>query len=90
MGPIVEEILFRGLIYGALEKRLRVGGAIFVSSLVFALVHFDLVHSPHVFAISVVLGWARWKTGSLGLPILIHVLNNGFSLFVLKFFAAGA
>jgi membrane protease YdiL (CAAX protease family) len=25
-------------------------------------------------------GWARWKTGSLGLPMLLHILNNGLSL----------
>jgi tetratricopeptide (TPR) repeat protein/membrane protease YdiL (CAAX protease family) len=86
VGPIVEEILFRGLIFGAVEKRLRVGGAIFVSSLAFALVHLDVIHFPHIFGIGVVLGWARWKSGSLGLPILIHVLNNGLSLLVLKFF----
>jgi membrane protease YdiL (CAAX protease family) len=33
-----------------------------------------------------VLGWARWKANSLGLPILIHVLNNGVALILLKFF----
>src|ERR1017187_3234899 len=86
VGPIVEEILFRGLIYGALEKRLRVTGAILVSSLFFALVHLQVVYFIPIFCLGLVLGWARWKANSLGLPILIHVLNNGVALILLKFF----
>jgi len=90
VGPIVEEILFRGLVYGASERRLRAGGAICASSLTFALVHLQVVHLIPIFGIGLVLGWARWKTGSLGLPILIHVLNNGCSLLILRFFEQGA
>ena len=86
VAPIVEEILFRGLIYGALEKRLRVSGAIVVSSLLFALVHLQVVYFIPIFCLGLVLGWARSKTNSLGLPILIHVLNNGVALIVMKFF----
>jgi tetratricopeptide (TPR) repeat protein len=86
VGPIVEEILFRGLIYGALERRLRVFGAILVSSLLFALVHLQVVYFIPIFCLGLVLGWARWKANSLGLPILIHVLNNGVALILLKFF----
>ena len=83
---MVEEILFRGLIYGALEKRLRVSGAMVISSLLFALVHLQVVYFIPIFCLGMVLGWARWKTNSLGLPILIHILNNGVALIVLKFF----
>ena len=86
VGPVVEEILFRGLIYGALEKRLRVFGAILVSSFLFALVHLQVVYFIPIFCLGLVLGWARWKANSLGLPILIHVLNNGVALLLLRFF----
>ena len=86
VGPVVEEILFRGLIYGALEKRLRVFGAILVSSLLFAAVHLQVVYFIPIFCLGLVLGWARCKANSLGLPILIHVLNNGVALILLKFF----
>jgi tetratricopeptide (TPR) repeat protein len=86
VGPVVEEILFRGLIYGALEKRLRVSGAILASSFVFALVHLQVMYFFPIFCLGIVLGWARWKANSLGLPILIHVLNNGVALILLKFF----
>jgi len=89
VGPIAEEIIFRGLIYGALEKRLRVAGAILVSSAIFAAVHLQPVHFIPIFCLGAALGWARWKTGSLGLPILLHILNNGVALVLLRFFEKG-
>ncbi len=84
LGPVVEEILVRGLLYGALERRLPTGGTIIVTSLVFALYHFQMVFFIPLFGVGVLLGWARAKTGSIGLPILIHVLNNGLSLLLVK------
>jgi len=86
VGPMAEEILFRGLMYGALEKRIHVAGAILVSSLFFALAHLQVVHFIPIFCLGIALGWARWKSGSLGLPILLHVLNNGVALLLLRFF----
>jgi membrane protease YdiL (CAAX protease family) len=86
VAPIVEEILFRGLIYGALEKRFRVSGALVVSSILFALVHLQVVYFIPIFCLGLVLGWARWKANSLGLPIVLHILNNGLALILLKFF----
>jgi len=89
VGPTAEEIIFRGLMYGALEGRLGAIGAILASAVIFALVHLQVVHFLPIFFLGAVLGWARWKTGSLGLPILLHVLNNGFALVVLKFLEKG-
>ncbi len=86
VGPMVEEILFRGLIYGALEKHFRVSGALVISSFLFALVHLQVVYFIPIFCLGMVLGWARLKTNSLGLPILIHMLNNSIALIALKFF----
>jgi membrane protease YdiL (CAAX protease family) len=86
IGPIAEEIIFRGLIHGALEKWLGVAGAILVSSFIFASVHLQVIHFISIFCLGIVLSWARWKSGSLGLPILLHVLNNGVALLLLKFF----
>jgi len=83
--PVVEEILFRGLLYGALERRLPTAGSITVTALVFALCHFQLVFFIPLLGVGVLLGWARSKTGSIGLPILIHALNNGLSLLLVVF-----
>jgi len=74
--PLAEEILFRGLIFGALEKRWGIKGAILISAFLFTCIHFQLVGFLYLFCFGLVLGWARWKSGSLGLPVLLHSLNN--------------
>ena len=83
--PVVEEILFRGLLFGALERRLPPAGVIMVTSLVFALCHFQIVFFIPILGVGILLGWARLKTGSIGLPILIHALNNGLSVLMVIF-----
>ncbi|HTS16816.1 MAG TPA: tetratricopeptide repeat protein [Verrucomicrobiae bacterium] len=89
MAPICEEIIFRGLLYGALEGRIGIAGAILVSAFVFALVHLQITYFVALLCVGVVLGWARWKTGSLGLPIVLHIVNNGVALLVMKFLEKG-
>jgi membrane protease YdiL (CAAX protease family)/Flp pilus assembly protein TadD len=83
--PVVEEILFRGLFYCALERRLPTGGTIIVTSLVFAAFHLQMAFFIPLLSVGVLLGWARSKTGSIGLPILVHVLNNGLAFLLIKF-----
>jgi membrane protease YdiL (CAAX protease family)/Flp pilus assembly protein TadD len=82
--PLAEEILFRGLIFGALQKRLRAGWVIVLSSLIFALVHLEVVAFVPLFFFGVILGWARWKSGSIALPVLIHGLNNCLAIMALR------
>ena len=82
--PIAEEIVFRGLIYGALGRWLRPGWVILVSSVLFALTHLDPVFFVPLLFFGAGLGWARWRTGSLGLPILIHAANNCLAVLALK------
>lgn len=89
VGPMAEEIIFRGLMYGAFERRIGAGWTILVSSALFAFVHLQPMYFIPIFCLGIVLGWARWKAGSLGLPILLHVLNNGSALLLLKFLGKG-
>ena len=86
VAPMVEEILFRGLMFGALEKRLPISVVIVVSALLFALAHLQISYIVPIFCMGVVLGWIRWKSGSLGPSMLIHSLNNGLSLLFLNIF----
>jgi len=83
--PCVEEILFRGLLFGALQKFMGVTGALLVSSLIFVCVHLQFFGFLTLFMLGLILGWARMKSGSLGLPIALHSLNNAIALAVLTF-----
>ena len=82
IGPMAEETLFRGLLFGSLEKRLGLW-TIPVTAVVFGAFHLDLVYFIPLTVIGILLGWARWKSGSIWLPVMLHVLINGLALSVL-------
>lgn len=75
VAPIAEESLFRGLLQGALESRLRVWLAIVLAALPFSLLHGP---DPAVFFLfwSVPVGWVTWRTGSIRPGIIVHAVNN--------------
>jgi tetratricopeptide (TPR) repeat protein len=85
LAPMSEEILFRGILYGALENRLQAKWVIVITGAVFAFVHLQALYFLPLFGMGIVLGWVRHKTGSLTASFLIHSLNNGFALLALKF-----
>jgi tetratricopeptide (TPR) repeat protein len=88
-GPIAEEILFRGLLFGALQQWLSARWTIILTAVVFATVHLQPVYFLPLFCFGLVLGWARHKSGALALPFFIHLLNNSISLLVVIYQAAG-
>lgn len=81
--PVLEEILFRGLLLRALRRRMSVWPAIVVSSLVFACVHLldfkigTVASVPALFAFGVVSAVCACWAGDLSLSIPLHV---GFNL----------
>ncbi|WP_236633784.1 MULTISPECIES: CPBP family intramembrane glutamic endopeptidase [unclassified Exiguobacterium] len=82
LGPIMEEILFRHILFGNLSARFGFWIAFAVSSLLFALIHGDnkiLVYVAMSFAFTV----AYAKTRRLIVPIAIHAFNNALVMVVL-------
>jgi hypothetical protein len=73
---IMEEITFRGLIQHWLHTVVSPSKAIIVASAMFAAAHFSPLSAPYLFAVELVLGWLRWKTGSLYSSMIIHFLHN--------------
>lgn len=76
MPAIVEEIGFRGIIQHQFEKVVTPGIAIGVASLAFSAAHFSVLSSPYLALVGALLGWMKWKTGSLYPPMLAHFLHN--------------
>ncbi len=88
---VLEELFFRGYLFGALLSALRPGAAILVSALLFALFHLILAGTLVVerfvpsFLLGLVLGWTCWQTGSVWPGVLLHALHNG-SLVLLGYY----
>ena len=85
--PVIEEALFRGLLQGTLESRLRPWFAIVVAALPFALLH-GPKPALFFFAWSLPVGWVTWRTSSIRPGIVVHAINNLVGLIGL--FAAGS
>lgn len=75
--PIVEEIAFRGLLYGALAKaHVNEHLVVLITALVFALFHFEPKRFVILFVIGLILGEVRRRTGSTSAAIVAHIVNN--------------
>lgn len=82
LGPILEELLFRGAITDVLLKKYSPAKAILFSGLIFGIFHLNPVQVVSASLIGFLLGWIYYKTRSLIPCILIHVLNNSLSVYL--------
>jgi membrane protease YdiL (CAAX protease family) len=76
IAPIVEELVFRGLLFGALARRLGVLASAVVTALLFGAVHGDLILFPTLVAMGFVTALAYAGTGNLWVAIALHAMNN--------------
>ncbi len=77
--PLVEEFVFRG----AIMQSLRQFGdtfALVISSLIFAMLHMNMVQFPYAFLMGLTIGYFVLRTSSIWTGIFIHMANNGISL----------
>lgn len=85
IGPFFEELVFRGLLYGALRRHLGVLPALITVTALFALAHAAGGHIPWVQAVGgIVFVFALEKSGSLWAPFTVHALGN-MALFCLPY-----
>ena len=94
----LQELVFRGYIYGALERRLRSPAKVIViQALLFAIYHWPrdmqnpvthsgsllcLRNAPALILLGVLFGVLRWKSRSLAAPWLVHAAYNIAYLYV--------
>lgn len=74
--PILEELIFRGIILNGLLQRYSPVKSIILSSILFGIVHLNPWQFISAFIIGIFSGWVYYKTRKLSLSILIHFINN--------------
>jgi membrane protease YdiL (CAAX protease family) len=82
LSPLGEEILFRGFLYrGWVRSPRAVVPAVLVISALWAILHrqYDWLWILQIFLHGLVLGWARWRSGSTMLTFAMHAFNNAWS-----------
>ncbi|MDD6351969.1 MAG: type II CAAX endopeptidase family protein [Lachnospiraceae bacterium] len=82
LGPVCEELAFRGLTLGYGRKVFPFWAANLIQALLFGLVHMNFVQFSYAFALGLVLGWLYQKSGSIWVTILTHMTFNAISTFL--------
>lgn len=92
LAPVVEEVIFRGVLFQALRRRFGLYPALLVSGAVFAVLHTELTEPLYLLALWLLGVWlaaAFHRTGTLLVPVIGHATFNGVAI-GLAYLGAGA
>jgi membrane protease YdiL (CAAX protease family) len=82
--PILEELIFRGVILKKFLEKYNPTKAIILSSVIFGIAHLNPWQFVAAFSNGIAIGWIYWKTKSIWPGIFIHFINNSFSFYLAK------
>lgn len=78
--PILEEILYRGIVYERLKRCGKIRTAVFLSALIFGAMHFNLVQFLYAGLIGVFLAVVYETEGTILVPMLAHAVANAVAV----------
>lgn len=90
VAPFCEEIVYRGLLWGAVDRRWGRWPAFIVTTVVFAVAHFEWTRAPLLLVVALPIGLARLYGGNLAASIVAHQVTNLLPGLVLMLSVAGA
>jgi len=80
IGPVVEEVMFRGALFGPLLRGNRLATTVVTTAVYFALVHLDIYVLLPITLVGLLLGYLRAMSGSLVPSVLLHIAFNAIPL----------
>ena len=85
IAPILEEVVFRKIIFGTLYKRMNFILAGIISAVIFGLIHLDPTHLLIYTAMGLVFAYLYVKTKRIIVPIIAHAGMNGIVVLIQSF-----
>lgn len=82
IGPIEEELTFRGVIFSSAKKALPFWAANLFQAILFGIFHMNLVQGVYALFIGLFLGYVCERGGSIWISIFLHVLFNFWGTFL--------
>jgi uncharacterized protein len=79
IGPVLEELIFRRILFTLFTRKFTILVSILLSSLIFAGWHMTLSSLPLLFWLSFVYSYSYYQTNRLAVPIILHILWNLFA-----------
>jgi membrane protease YdiL (CAAX protease family) len=82
MAPLFEEFLLRGLLLGSIRHMTDEHSANALTAGVFTLMHLQYSWTVMllILPMGIILGYARVRSGSIWVPVVLHILNNSLSV----------
>lgn len=80
--PVMEELLFRGIIYGSLRKHIRPLFAVLIAAFIFGLVHGQPIQVIYATLLGLSIGLVMMKYQSIKVAIVMHMIFNFVGGFV--------
>ena len=85
IGPIMEEMMMRRVILREIKMKTKsMWAGILISSAIFAIIHINPIQVVFAMPAGIILGWLYCKTGTLLIPICLHILNNTISFMAMR------
>lgn len=87
VGPIIEELFFRGFMYPAFKKYIGVFWSMVITAAIFASLHTNVVGFVPIMILGILLAYLYEKTGTLVAPAAVHMIHNlsmVFLVFLIK------
>ncbi len=76
LGPVIEELFFRGFMYSAIKKRTGIIAAAFLSAAIFSALHTNIVGFLPIMVLGALLAYLYETTGSLIASMTVHIIHN--------------
>jgi membrane protease YdiL (CAAX protease family) len=73
---ITEELAFRGLFFGQLQRLMGGASVVIVSAILFATVHFAMLSMYWLLPAGLLFGWIRHREGHIWWGVLLHMSHN--------------
>jgi len=82
LAPILEEIIFRGIVLKRLTKTMKLPIALVLQALIFAVIHFNLLQGAYAFILGIIIGIVYIRFNSIWYAIALHVIYNSTSIII--------
>lgn len=80
--PLVEEFVFRGILYNVLKFRMKLPLAMIVTSLIYVLSQWGMGRTPYLLALGFLFTYAYEYFGTFAMPIILHVVSSVLWVFI--------
>lgn len=85
IAPIVEELIFRGMILNGFRRNYNGFVAVTMSALLFSLFHLNPWQMPATFVLGLLVGWMILRTNNIFVAIIGHAMNNAWVLLTVTY-----